>query len=275
MDSVTKSNLVEKYSELSVRKQCELLDLSRSSLYYSPVGLRKEQIDLMNEIDLIYTEIPFYGYRKVWQELLNRGFHIGRDRTLKYMQLMGLEAIYPKPKTSIGNLEHRIFPYLLKNLKIEKPNQVWSTDITYIRMSGGFCYLVAVIDWFSRAILSYKLSNTMTIDFCIQALEEALCKYPKPEIFNSDQGSQFTSNNFTKLLLERDVKVSMDGKGRAIDNIMIERFWRSIKYEDIYIKNYLSLKEARSGIASYIDFYNNKRLHAALDYKVPFSVYFN
>ena len=184
MDSVTKSNLVEKCSELSVRKQCELLDLSRSSLYYNPIGLRKKQIELMNEIDLIYTEIPFYGYRKIWRELLNRGFHIGRDRTLKYMQLMGLEAIYPKPRTSIGNLEHRIFPYLLKNLKIEKPNQVWSTDITYIRMSGGFCYLVAVIDWFSRAILSYKVSNTMTIDFCIQALEEALHKYPKPEIFN-------------------------------------------------------------------------------------------
>lgn len=271
MDSVTKSNLIEKCSELSVRKQCELLDLSRSSFYYSPIGLRKEQVDLMNQIDLIYTEIPFYGYRKVWQELLNRGFHIGRDRTLKYMQLMGLEAIYPKPKTSVGNLENRIFPYLLKNLKIEKPNQVWSTDITYIRMSGSFCYLVAVIDWFSRAILSYKVSNTMTIDFCIQALEEALCKYPKPEIFNSDQGSQFTSDKFTKLLLERDVKVSMDGKGRAIDNITIERFWRSIKYEDIYIKNYSSLKEAKSGIASYIDFYNNKRLHAALDYEVPFS----
>jgi len=271
----TKLNLLEPNSEeLSIRKQCQLMNVDRNHFNYNSIGLKPDEIKIMQEIDLIYTTIPTYGYRRMWKELLNRGFELGRDRTLKYMQMMNIQAIFPKRKTSIPNSSHKIYPYLLRGLKIIRPNQVWSTDITYVRMNNSFCFLVAVIDWFSRGILSHRVSNVMTVDFCIDALEDALSKYPHPEIFNSDQGSQFTSSDFTRILLNKKIKISMDDKGRAIDNIVIERFWRTIKYEDIYVKNYLNLEEAKYGIKKYIEFYNQVRLHSALDYQTPFEVYF-
>jgi putative transposase len=262
------------HGELSVRQQSDLLDIPRSTVYYSPIGYSTEEISIFHEIDSIYTQYPFYGYRRIWQELLGTGFDIGRDRVLKYMQVMGIQAVFPGKRTTIPNEENKIYPYLLRGLKIDRPNLVWSTDITYVRMQNSFCYLVAVIDWFSRALLSFRLSNSMTVDFCIEALKEALSKYPNPEIFNTDQGSQFTSQEFTGVLSSESIKISMDGKGRATDNIMIERFWRSIKYENIFLQGYTTIKEARDGINSYIDFYNQKRRHSSLNYKTPFSVYF-
>ena len=269
----TKEKLLEKDSELSIRKQAELLEGSRFKFYYQKQGFSQEDIDCMHEIDSIYTKYPIYGYRRIWQEMLRNGCPIGRDRVLKYMQIMGIKAIFPGKKTSVPNKTHKKYPYLLGNIVIDRINQVWSTDITYIKLESGFCYLTAVIDWYSRAILSFRISNTMSTDFCIEALEEALNKYGSPEIFNTDQGSQFTSDAFIKILQDRKIKISMDGKGRALDNIPIERFWRSLKYEDVYVNRYQSLLEAKSGIARYIDFYNNTRLHSALEYLPPTEVY--
>lgn len=259
---------------LSVRKQCEILGLNRNKVYSQEKELSQSEIEIMNKIDEIYTQFPFYGYRRIWKNLLENEVMVGRDRTLKYMQIMGLCAIYPK-KTTIRNKKHKVYPYLLKTLDINRPNQVWATDITYIKMERGFCYLTAIIDWYSRKILSYKLSNCLSTDFCIEALEEALLKYPKPEIFNTDQGCQFTSEEFTKLLLQNEVKISMDSKGRATDNAVIERFWRNIKYENIYLNKYQTIKEVKEGTRNYIEFYNQRRLHSSLDYKTPHSVYFN
>ncbi|MCH2227976.1 MAG: IS3 family transposase [Candidatus Caenarcaniphilales bacterium] len=221
---MTKEKLLEKDSELSIRKQTELLEASRFKFYYQKQGFSEEDISCMHEIDLIYTKYPIYGYRRIWQELLRNGYPIGRDRVLKYMQTMGIKAIFPGKKTSVPNKAHKKYPYLLRNTVIQRVNQVWSTDITYIKLESGFCYLTAVIDWYSRRILSFRISNTMSTDFCIEALEEALDKYGFPEIFNTDQGSQFTSDAFMKILQDRKIKISMDGKGRALDNIPIERF---------------------------------------------------
>lgn len=261
-------------SELSVRKQCEILGLNRNKVYSQEKELSQSEIEIMNKIDEIYTMFPFYGYRRIWKNLLEKNIFIGRDRTLKYMRLMGICAIYPK-KTTFRNKDHKVYPYLLKNLDINRPDQVWATDITYIKMERGFCYLVAIIDWYSRKILSYKLSNCLSTDFCIEALEEALLKYPKPGIFNTDQGCQFTSEEFTKILLQNEIKISMDSKGRATDNAVIERFWRNVKYENIYLNKYQTIQEVKVGIRNYIEFYNQRRLHSSLDYKTPHSVYFN
>lgn len=259
---------------MSITRQCDLLQLSRGSVYYEPVpAYSTEELAILNVIDEIYTATPFYGHRKVWQELARRGFGIGRDRTLRFMRELGLTVFYPKPRTSVPDRMHTVYPYLLKGLNIDRPNQVWAADITYIRMKQGFCFLVAIIDWYSRAILSHRISNSMDVGFCVDALNEALEKYPAPDIFNSDQGSQFTSDEFTKTLLGKGIKISMDSVGRATDNIIIERFWRSLKYEDVYLSDYQSIQEVKSGIKVYMEFYNLRRLHATLDYRVPFQVY--
>lgn len=271
----TKRELVKNNKDMSLVKQCGLIELNRSTLYYEPMPYSEAEMSLFNEIDLVYTEMPYYGHRKIWQELLRRGLPIGRDRTLKYMGIMGLEAFYPHRNTSTPNKQHKIYPYLLKNLLICRPNQVWAADITYIRLAKGFCYLIAVIDWYSRRILSYRISTTLDVSFCLEALQEALAKYPAPEMFNTDQGSQFTSADFTEILLLHGIKISMDGQGRAKDNIIIERFFRSLKHEDIYLREYPSIVDLKIGIAQYILKYNNVRLHESLDYRTPAEIYFH
>jgi len=255
-------------------ERCGLVELNRSTLYYEPVPYSEEELKLFNEIDLVYTDKPYYGHRKIWQELLRRGRSIGRDRTLNYMRIMGLEPFYPHKNTSAPDKQHKLYPYLLKNMLICRPNQVWAADITYIRLAKGFCYLIAIIDWYSRYILSYRISTTLDVSFCLDALREALAKYPAPEISNTDQGSQFTSADYTEILLSRGIKISMDSKGRALDNIIIERFFRSLKHEDVYLKEYPSVTELKAGIAQYMFKYNHERLHEALDYRTPAEIYF-
>ena len=265
-----KKGIINKNDIISVSKQCELLNISRSSVYYTPVAKDSdEEIRIMLEIENIYINYPFYGHRRIHDELLAREYGIGRDRVLKYMKKIGIKAIYPKPKTTVASNKHKIYPYLLEGLKIDRANQVWATDITYIPLKYGYCYLVAIIDWYSRKILSWRVSNSMSKSFCIEALQEALAKHGTPEIFNTDQGCQFTSNDFTEILLENNIKISMDSKGRALDNIVIERFWRSLKYEDIYIYNYNSITEVKNGVKKYIEFYNKERRHSALNKNTP------
>jgi len=249
------------------------LGVARSTAYYSPAIVSKKDLSLMHEIDRIFTAHPFYGKRRINVTLRQMGKNIGLKHTRTLMQKMGLEAIYPKKKTSIPNLSHKVYPYLLRNVEILRPNQVWATDITYIRLLQGFVYLVVVIDWFSRYVLSWKLSITIEKEFCMEALEEAL-KVDLPEIFNSDQGSQFTSPEFTEKLGEKQVQISMDGKGRCMDNIFTERLWRSVKYEEVYIKNYSTPLEAYQGLKEYFNFYNNVRPHQSLNYKTPAQIYF-
>jgi len=255
-------------------EQCGLMELSRSSFYYEPVPYSEEELNLFNEIDVVYTDMPYYGHRKIWHELLRRGLLIGRDRTLKYMQIMGLKPFYPHKGTSMPDKQHKKYPYLLKDMLICRPNQVWAADITYIRLAKGFCYLVAIIDWYSKYILSYRISTTLDASFCVDALREALGKYPTPEISNTDQGSQFTGMDYTEILLSQEIKISMDSKGRALDNVIIERFFRSLKHEDIYLKEYRCLAELKTGVAEYMFKYNHERLHEALDYRTPAEIYF-
>ncbi len=228
----------------------------------------------MNEIDEIYTKYPFYGKRRIRQALKRLGYGIGVKHTCSLMKSMGIQAIYPKPNTSLQNKEHKIYPYLLRDLEIYHPNQVWGTDITYIRLKAGFIYLMAILDWYSRYVISWRLSNTLETDFCIEALEEGLLSQ-KPDICNSDQGSQFTSNAFTGTLESNNVQVSMDGKGRAMDNIFTERLWRSVKYEEVYLKDYASMPEAHSSLKQYFNFYNNERYHQSLDYLTPAEVHYS
>jgi len=270
----TKRELVRNNKDLSMVARCGLIELNRSTLYYEPVPYSEEELKLFNKIDLVYTDKPYYGHRKIWQELMRRGWPIGRDRTLKYMRIMGLEPFYPHKNTSAPDKQHKLYPYLLKNLLICRPNQVWAADITYIRLAKGFCYLIAIIDWYSRYILSYRISTTLDVSFCLDALREALAKYPAPEISNTDQGSQFTSSDYTEILLSRGIRISMDSKGRALDNIIIERFFRSLKHEDVYLKEYSSVAELKAGIAQYMFKYNHERLHEALDYRTPAEIYF-
>lgn len=227
----------------------------------------------MREIDTIFTRRPFYGSRRICFELKAQGYVIGRKHTATLMEDMGIEAVYPKKKTSISNKSHKVYPYLLRNVKVCRPNQVWSTDITYIRLSQGFIYLVAVIDWFSRYVLSWQISITLEKEFCIQALENALI-INTPSVFNSDQGSQFTSPQFTKKLIEKDVAISMDGKGRCHDNVFVERLWRTVKYEEVYIKQYASLLDAYQGLKKYFYFYNHQRPHQSHNYLTPAQIYF-
>lgn len=258
---------------MSIEHQCNLLGLSRSSYYYQPCGESAENIVLMKAIDKLYTKYPFYGGRRIAVNLPDEFQPINLKKVRRLMNLMNIEAIYPKPNLSTPDLQHKIFPYLLRGAKIERVNQVWSTDITYVPMASGFLYLCAVVDWYSRFILSWEISNTLTTDFCLKALNTALNYNEKPEIFNTDQGSQFTSNDFTKVLLESEVLVSMDGKGRALDNIFIERFWRTIKYEDIYLKEYRDGNELYRGLLEYIQFYNFERKHQSLLNLTPNQVF--
>lgn len=253
-------------------RQVELLGIARSTAYYSPI-IDPEDDLYMKKIDEIYTAWPYFGSRRIRAILLRRGHDIGRTRVCSLMRKMGIEAIYPKHRTTFPNSQHRKYPYLLKGLTICRPNHVWSTDITYIRLQHGFIYLVAILDWYSRYVLSFRVSITLEDEFCIEALEESLEK-EVPEIFNSDQGSQFTGNAFTGVLENKKIQISMDGKGRAYDNIFTERLWRSVKYEEVYLKNYQSPLEAYESLKKYFYFYNHERPHQSLDYQTPAEIYF-
>jgi putative transposase len=266
-------NLVDPNSkESSLSWQCRVLGLARSSFYYQPVEPDPEDIILMNLIDEQYTRTPFYGSRKMVVFLEQKGYEANRKRVQRLMREMGIQGICPGPNTSRRRLEHAIYPYLLRGLVIKRPNQVWSADITYIRLIRGFAYLVAILDWFSRYVLAWRLSNSLETAFCTEALEEAL-KLGSPEIFNTDQGCQFTSADFTGKLIEQEIKISMDSRGRAFDNIFNERLWRSVKYEDVYIQGYQTMTEAQAGLKNYFRFYNHERFHQALDYRIPREVH--
>jgi putative transposase len=250
------------------------MGVPRSTLYYQPSGPRAEDVLVMGRIDEQYTATPFYGVERMTAALRRGGLRIGHNRVRRLLRLMGLEALYPKPRLSVpGGVEHRVYPYLLRGLRIDHPNQVWSSDITYIRLTQGFAYLVAVLDWFSRYVLSWSLWTTLDAWFCVQALREAL-RTAKPEIFNTDQGSQFTSGGWIEELSKAGVAISMDGRGRAFDNIFTERLWRSVKYEDVYLKDYEAVDAARAGLGEYFRFYNTARPHQALKYRTPAEVHF-
>jgi putative transposase len=262
------------YPELSLRRQCSLLSLPRASWYYAPVSVDKQTLELMNAIDRQYTKTPFYGIRKMTEAMNEQGLHVNHKRIGRLMHQMGIHAVYPGPKTSIPGENHMIYPYLLKDVSITAPNQVWSTDITYIPMTRGFMYCMAVIDWYSRYVLAWDISNTQDACFCVNVLDKALM-LNNPMIFNNDQGSQFTSEQFTQRLLDAHILISMDGRGRALDNIFIERLWRSLKYEDIYLHDYSDPRALHDGIEKYFNFYNYERYHQSLDYRTPADVYFS
>ena len=257
---------------LSISRQCELLGLSRSVFYYQPAKANEENLMLMEEIDRLYLKYPFFGTRKMAQVLKEQGYGVNRKRVKRLYQLMGIQAIGPKPNTSKPVKGHKIYPYLLRNLRIDRVNQVWATDLTYIPMPKGFMYLMAVIDLYSRKAISWGVSNSMDTDFCCSVLKEALLT-GMPEVFNTDQGSQFTSDAFTDVLKEQGIQISMDGKGRATDNIFIERLWRSLKYEYLYLKRPETCQELYKGVEAYFQFYNQERLHQSLKYKTPESIY--
>ena len=259
-------------AELSVRRQCALLGVTRSSVYHSPVGITASRLALMHAVDGLYTEYPFYGSRRIMVTLRKQGHTVNRKAVQGAMRYLGLAAVGPKPTLSKPHPEHEKHPYLLRNVPIVRVNQVWSSDITYIRMRHGFAYLVAVMDWRSRYVLSWRLSNTLDRGFCIEALDDALGQ-AQPEVFNTDQGSQFTSNDFLQPLKDRKIGISMDGRGRALDNVWIERLWRSVKYEDVYIRDYADLKDAFEHLRRYFVFYNELRPHQSLDYEYPATVY--
>ena len=267
--------MIDKEDELSVTRQCKILELSRSGVYYTPVLVSAKDVELMRLIDEIHLMYPFYGSRKIRNELWDRGHDMGRDKVRRLMRRMGIEALYIKPRLSSAHPGHVKYPYLLRGLKITQANHVWAADITYIPMARGFCYLVAIMDWASRMVLSWRLSNTLDSAFCVDALEETIARYGCPDIFNTDQGSQFTSDAFTDTLRSHSISISMDGTGRWMDNVFIERLWKSVKYEDVYLKAYSSMTEARKGLAVYFKFYNEKRWHNNFDRKTPAVVYFN
>lgn len=265
----------EDHPQLSVREQCDLLGLHRSSFYYEAIPENEYNLQLMNLIDEQYTKTPFYGSPKITAWLRRSGYLVNIKRVKRLMKKMGIMAIYPGPNTSKRNQQHKIYPYLLKELDIARRNQVWATDITYIRLKKGFVYLAAIIDLHSRYVLSWRLSNTLDSHFCVEALKEAIAKYGKPDIFNSDQGCQFTGEDFTKILLSHEIKISMDSKGRALDNIFVERLWRSVKYENIYLHNYEDALGTYCGLRRYFEFFNTERPHQSLGYRTPSEVYFS
>ena len=258
---------------LSIVSQCRLLKVARSTLYYRPAAVSADDLAVMRRMDELYLATPFYGSRRMTAVLRRDGLAVNRKRVRRLMRVMGLEAIYQKPNTSLGHPAHKVYPYLLRGLAIVRPNQVWCADITYIPMARGFVYLVAVMDWFSRRVLAWRLSIGMETDFCVEALSEAMARHGRPEIFNTDQGVQFTSAAFVNELETRGVRVSMDGKGRFLDNIFIERLWRSLKYEEVFIKAYDTVPDARGGIGSWLSFYNDERPHQALGYRTPREVF--
>ena len=266
--------MIDREHGLSVTAQAKALGISRGSVYYKPRPISAADLTLMRRIDELHLDYPFAGSRMLQALLKREGHSVGRLHVATCMKKMGLEAIYRRPNTSKPAPGHKIHPYLLRDLKVEKPNQVWAMDITYVPMAKGFVYLAAVVDWFSRRVLSWRLSITMETDFCIEAVEDALMKYGKPEILNTDQGSQFTSAEFTDLLKAHDIKISMDGKGAWRDNVFVERLWRSIKYEEIYLHAYASVKDARVAIGKYLMFYNGLRPHSSLDRQTPDEAYF-
>jgi putative transposase len=258
---------------LSMVAQCRLLKIARSTLYYRPVAVSEDDLSLMRRMDELYVATPFYGSRRMTAVLREEGRPVNRKRVRRLMRVMGLEAIYQKPNTSRGHPDHKVYPYLLRGLIIDRPNQVWCADITYIPMAKGFVYLVAVMDWFSRRVLAWRLSIGMESDFCVEALVEAMERHGQPEIFNTDQGVQFTSAAFLDELEQRDIRISMDGKGRFLDNIFIERLWRTLKYEEVFLKAYDSVADARRGIGGWLSFYNDERPHQALVYRTPRAVF--
>lgn len=261
-------------SGISLTRQCELLGVARSGLYYSPAPMSNENLTLLHVLDEVYTKYPFYGARRMMHWVRDLGYSVNRKRIVRLMRELGLVAIYPGPRTTIPNPDHKVYPYLLRDVPITSVNQVWSADITYIRMRGGFIYLTAVIDWYSRYVLAWEVSNTLESGFCVSALERAL-RIATPVIFNTDQGSQFTSRDFSGHLLDAGVQISMDGRGRALDNIFVERLWRSVKYEEVYLKDYQSMAHAVEELGRYFSFYNELRQHQSLDYQTPGHVYRN
>jgi putative transposase len=267
--------MIDRAHELPLDRQAELLKLSRSQLYYEPRPVSAVELAIMRRIDELHLDYPFAGSRMLRDMLRLEGVSIGREMVAALMRRMGIEALYRRPNTSKPEPGHKIYPYLLRGLKIDRPNQVWAMDITYIPMARGFVYLTAVVDWFTRRVLSWRLSITMEVAFCIEAVEEALAKYGKPEIFNTDQGSQFSSAAFTGLLLKNNVAVSMDGRGAWRDNVFVERLWRSVKYEEVYLRAYDSVAEARASLGRYLTFYNTQRPHSSLDARTPDHAYFN
>ncbi len=262
--------------ELSIVRQCALLGLNRSTYYLLETGVNESPVNLhlMKEIDRIYMSAPYMGYRRIAAVLRREGHRVNHKRIRRLMKKMGLQGVAPGPNTSKPHPQNKIYPYLLRNVKIERVDQVWSTDITYIPMPRGFMYLVAVIDWHSRYVLSWRLSNTLDANFCVETLQDALATGRKPEIFNTDQGAQFTSTAFTQVLLDQDIRISMDGRGRALDNVFVERLWRTVKYEDIYLKDYQSPFALNAGLREYFNRYNTWRPHQSLDYQTPHEVYF-
>ena len=268
-----KAMIVRDRPEFSLSRQCRLLSISRSSFYYTAKGESPENLALMRRIDELFLKYPFYGSRQMARQLRRDGVCVGRHRVRRLMRLMGLEAIYQAPRTSVPHPAHRIYPYLLKGLAIDRPNQVWCADITYIPVQRGFLYLVAVMDWATRHVLAWRLSNTIDARFCVEALNEALVRYGTPEIFNTDQGSQFTSSDFTGVLASADIRISMDGRGRCMDNIFIERLWRSLKYEAVYLHELADGFRAERVIGEWIDFYNTERPHSALVGLTPAEAY--
>lgn len=267
--------MIDRNHPLPLSRQAEAVGISRGSVYYLPKPISTEDLALMRRIDALHLELPFAGSRML-RDLLNReGFAVGRKHVATLMRRMGIEALYRKPNTSGKHPRHKIYPYLLRGLKIDRPNQIWAMDITYIPMARGFVYLAAVLDWYTRRVLSWRVSITMDTDFCIEAVEEAMARHGTPEIFNTDQGSQFTSQAFTGLLKDHGITISMDGKGCWRDNVFIERLWKSVKYEEVYLHAYDSVSQAKTSLARYFDFYNQRRPHTALDRKTPDQVYFN
>lgn len=272
---IVTSYLDKTETDLSLSHQAELLGISRSSIYYQPISVSAWELDVLDRIDRIHTEFPSYGTRKIAEELTTQtGYAVGRKYARTLMEIAGIEAIYPKPKLSIGNKNHRIYPYLLKGITIQRPNHVWSADITYIRMKGGFLYLVAFLDWYSRYVLSWELSDSLRSDFCIEAAKKAQRQEQLPEIVNFDQGVQFMDQEMVLVWEDREVKISMDHRGRCFDNIFIERFWRTVKYEEVYLREYTTVREVRESLGAYIDKYNTRRIHQSLGYKTPATVYF-
>ena len=268
-----RKTMIKARQPLSVTRQCHLLAVPRSSAYARPQDVSVADIDLMRQLDELYLKWPFYGSRRLCVELQQQGYRVNRKRIQRLMRKMGLRAIYPKPRTSQPGKGHKIYPYLLRYLRIERSNQVWASDICYIPMAKGFMYLTVIMDWYSRRVLAWRVSNTLETDACVEALEEALLRYGAPEIFNTDQGAQYTSEAFIAVLNGHEVKISMDGKGRWIDNVVVERLWRSVKYEDVYLHAYETPATLRAGLTAYVQFYNTERRHQALNRQTPEAVY--
>ena len=266
--------MVARTDPLPVSRQCVLLGLPRATFYHVPKPVSDEELELMRLIDRCHLEHPYYGSRRIRDWLEDEGYRVNRKRIQRLMRTMGLTALYPKRNLSLANRAHKVYPYLLRGLVIDRPNQVWAADITYIPMARGFVYLVAIMDWYSRRVLSWRVSNTLDTSFCAEALNEAIENYGVPEIFNTDQGSQFTSEEFTGVLKQHEIRISMDGKGRWVDNVFVERLWRSVKYEEVYLKAYDSIGDAGASLGRYFVFYNAKRRHQSLDRQTPDSVYY-